>query len=391
MKCRELPTPALLLDRVRLERNLQFMSSRARSAGVDLRPHLKTAKSATIAALATRGHSGGITVSTLAEASYFASHGFTDITYAVCMVPARLDRAFALQASGAHLTLLTDSVAATRALDARAAELQCDAMARSAQGSPPDSSPCRMLIEIDSGEHRTGVAWDGQELLDIAHHLASSKNFELAGVLTHAGQSYACRSIAEIEKVAEEERQAVVGAATRLREAGFSCPTVSAGSTPTAVHARTFEGLTEIRPGVYMFFDLAQLGRQSCRADDIALSVLATVLSHRPEHGRIIIDAGGLALSKDTSAGDFLSDAGHGWICDASTAERIGDLRVAVADQEHGYVEGSNIPYDKLPIGSLVRVLPNHACMTAAAYDRYAVIENDEVIDWWSRNNGWTV
>ncbi len=374
MRVHELKTPALLVDRGRLIGNTRMMAERARAAGVNLRPHMKTAKSADIARLATAGHSGAITVSTLAEAGYFLDHGFSDITYAVCMVPSKLDEAARLQARGARLTLITDNAEVVAALDARAAELGAD---------------FAVLVEIDSGEHRTGVDADEPAVLDIARALDRAERLRLAGVLTHGGHSYAARSVAAIREVADEERRAVVGAARRLREAGFACPTVSAGSTPTAVHAVSFDGLTEIRPGVYMFFDLAQLGRRCCSARDIAVSVLAEVISHRPGHGRIVIDAGGLALSKDTSARDFLGDVGYGWVCDVRTCQRIGDLRVVAADQEHGFVEGSEIPYGDLPIGTRVRVLPNHACMTAAAYRRYAVVDGDEVVAWWERGNGW--
>ncbi len=354
------------------------MSERARRAGVDLRPHLKTAKSAKVAEFATEGHSGGITVSTLAEAEYFFAHGIVDITYAVCMVPDKLERAARLVALGARLTLLTDDAEVARTLADRAAAL---------------GVRCNVLIEIDSGEHRTGVAWDSEHLLAIARALNESRHLKLAGVLTHAGQSYACESVAEIAAVAEVERRAVVDAAARLRGAGFSCDTVSAGSTPTAVHAGSFAGLTEIRPGVYTFFDLAQAARRCCSPDDIAVSVLATVISHHPDHRRVIIDAGGLAMSKDTSAATLLSDTGYGWICDLGTCQRISDLHIIAADQEHGFVTGRDIPYAQLPIGSRVRVLPNHACMTAAAYSRYAVIDSaedpSEVIEWWDRVNGW--
>ncbi|MCG8422288.1 MAG: alanine racemase [Proteobacteria bacterium] len=379
----ELDTPALILDRGRLLRNIQFMSERAQAGGVDLRPHLKTAKSARVAELATQGHSGGITVSTLAEAAYFLDHGFADLIYAVCVVPAKLDRVRALQKRGARLTLLTDNTRVARAIAERARVL--------------DTS-FAVLIEIDSGEHRTGIAWDSPDLLDIADVLVRDSHVQLAGVLTHGGHSYAATSIAEVKQIAEEERHAVVAAAERLRKAGFPCATVSAGSTPTAVHASSFDGLTEIRPGVYTFFDLDQMALNSCQVQDIAISVLATVISHQPEHSRIVIDAGALALSKDVSANAVLPDTGYGWVCDAHTNQRIGNLHVAVADQEHGYVEGSDIPYHTLPIGSLVRVLPNHACITAAAHDRYAVIESvasedvePAVVDWWDRVNGWKV
>lgn len=374
MKLAQLETPCLILDRDRIEANTRFMSERTRAAGVSLRPHLKTAKSAEVARLATRGHGGGITVSTLAEAAYFLDRGIPDLTYAVCIAPGKLTRVDDLAARGARLSLITDSPEVARVLAARA---------------PAMSQPLRVLVEIDSGEHRTGVHCESDALLDIARVLHGAPGIELGGVLTHGGHSYACRSVAEVIEVAEGERRAVVRAAERLRHAGLPCPVVSAGSTPTAVHARSFEGLTELRPGVYMFYDLAQHGRGSCRAEDVALSVLATVLSHRPEHGRILIDAGGLALSKDRSANDFLPDAGFGWVVDAVTQERIGDLRVAAADQEHGFVEGTDLPYERLPIGSQVRVLPNHACMTAAAHGRYHVARGGEVIDTWDRTGGW--
>ncbi len=374
MRTLDLPTPALILDRSRLVANCRRMSARVRGAGLALRPHLKTAKSDRVAAVATAGFSGGITVSTLAEADYFLDRGIADMTYAVCVVPAKLDRVATLQARGARLGLVTDDLAVAHAIAAAA---------------PRYDQPLHVYVEVDCGDARTGVGPDGDALLAIARALNDAANVELAGVLTHGGQSYACRGVAEVARVAEEERAAVVRAAERLRAAGLPCPVVSAGSTPTAVQAPRFDGLTELRPGVYMFGDLAQYGRGSCRIEDLALSVLATVIGHRRERNRLLIDAGGLALSKDTSAGDVIPDAGYGWVVNATSGARIGDLRVAAVDQEHGFVEGSSIPWDRLPIGAIVRVLPNHACMTAAAHDRYQVVEGGEVVEVWDRARGW--
>lgn len=375
MRVEEASTPALVLDRDRLARNAERMSRRANEGGVSLRPHLKTAKSARVAAIATAGHPGGITVSTLAEAEYFLERGLADLTYAVCIVPHKLERVDALQRRGARIKLITDSAAVAAELSRRA---------------PALAHPLEVLVEIDCGEHRTGVSCGSDALLDIAATLHQCERIELAGVLTHGGHSYACRSVEAIRAVAEEERRAAVRAAERLRAAGLPCPIVSAGSTPTAVHAESFAGLTEIRPGVYLFFDLAQYGKGSCELGDLALSVAARVISHRPEHGRLLIDAGGLALSKDQSAADRVPDAGYGWVMDATLTRRIGDLRVSATDQEHGFVEGSAIPYEELPIGSLVRVLPNHACMTAAAYSHYLVADGTgEVVDTWDRAGGW--
>ena len=374
MKLRDAPTPAAVIDVDRLRRNVRFMTERARNGGVALRPHMKTAKSIDVAQLALQDNFGGVTVSTLAEAEYFFERGIRDLTYAVCITPDRIPRAAALINAGASLHLITDSVAVAEMLTASRA-------------------PLSVLIEVDCGEHRTGVPCESDALTAIGRILHRGANTTLAGVLTHGGHAYACSTVDEIRRVAEQERQAVVRAAERLRSAGVPCPTVSAGSTPTAVHAPSFEGLTELRPGVYMFFDLAQLSLQSCGADDIALTVLSTVLSHRPENGRLVIDAGGLALSKDTGANRLLPDAGYGWLVGAEDQTRIGNLRVVTADQEHGYVEDSgplaDDAFDRLPIGSRVRVLPNHACMTAACFDEYLIVSGGEVIDRWPRLNGW--
>jgi D-serine deaminase-like pyridoxal phosphate-dependent protein len=167
---------------------------------------------------------------------------------------------------------------------------------------------------------------------------------------------------------------------------------VSAGSTPTAVHAGSLEGVTELRPGVYVFFDLDQVGIGACAIEDIAVSVLASVIGHNRRAGRVLIDAGALALSKDVSAGEFMSHVGYGLVCPAGSTVPMDGLYVAEVHQEHGLIaaaEGAP-PYDVLPIGSKVRVLPNHACITAAAHPAYHVVEGGpEVIARWERANGW--
>lgn len=374
----ELVTPALILDRAVLDRNLAAMAVRFEGTGVRLRPHLKTAKSAEVARRATAGQFGGITVSTLAEAKYFAANGFTDITYAVGLVPSKMAALAELIASGVVLTVLTDDAAAARAIADEAASL---------------GVAFNVLIEIDSGAHRAGVVPDSEALIEIGRVLDGGENTSLAGVLTHAGHSYHADGVDGIKAIAEQERTAVVAASARLAEAGLPCPTVSAGSTPTAVHGESFEGLTEFRPGVYVFFDLDQAGIGSCAPEDVAVSVLASVIGHQPAHGRINIDAGSLALSQDSSANEFFEDTGFGWVMDAVARGRIGKLFVESVNQEHGMVSGGDVPFEDLPVGSRVRVLPNHACITAAAYNKYFVIDSkndpNAVIETWDRTNGW--
>lgn len=370
-----LATPALLLDQTVLQRNCRRMSERMTKAGVSLRPHLKTAKSREVARLATEGHSGGVTVSTLAEARYFLEGGFTDILYAVGMVPGKAPAAAALQQAGAKLTMILDDAGAARALGTAAAELD---------------TRFPILIEIDSGGGRAGVAPDSPELLEVAAAIEEHPILDLAGVMTHAGHSYHCRGAAEIAEVAEAERQALVQAASRLWEQGYPCPVVSAGSTPTAVHGRSFDGITEMRPGVYVFNDLDQVGIGSCQPEDLALGVLASVIGHNRRSDRILIDAGALALSKDVSAQEFFNDVGYGRICDLSGQEVPG-LYVESVHQEHGLIAAGSgePPYDAFPIGSRLRILPNHACITAAAYTHYEVLRDNEVVARWQRINGW--
>ena len=376
MKLYELETPSLILDRSRLAANIAAMSARMKRHGVDLRPHLKTAKSADVARLATAAHSGAITVSTLAEAAYFAEAGFRDITYAVGVTPAKLPRVAALCRDGVRLAVVTDSVAVAREI-----------------ARTPDCGPgIGVFIEIDCGLGRAGISADDEALIDIARALEGAAG--LRGVLTHAGQSYGCASIAEIEAVAEAERQAVVTAAERLRGAGIACPEVSVGSSPTARFGRGFADVTETRPGVYMFNDAFQAGLGCCRLDDVALTVLTTVIGQRRDLGILLIDAGGLALSKDRSTAGQAEDVGYGLVYDAAGERRLDGLRVADVHQEHGLIkplaDGASIPFDALPIGARLRIMPNHACMTAAAYDRYHVVDGgDEIIAEWPRCVGW--
>ena len=367
----DLQTPALVLDKARMLNNIKRMTATADGLGVALRPHLKTAKSAAVATLATDKQRYGITVSTLKEAEYFAGHGFRDITYAVGIVPGKLDQAAALLERGVALKIITDCPDVAAAVAAHGA-------------------PFELLAEIDCGDHRAGVQADGDDLPAIGAAMLGAASARLAGVLTHAGHSYGVNSLAEIEAIAEAERAAAVLAADRLREAGHTITVVSAGSTPTALHMKDATGLTELRAGVYVFFDLDQQSRGVCTEGDIAVSVLASVIGHNKTAGKILLDSGGLALSKDVGANAFRPEVGYGAVCDPVTAQPLGGLYVSSVSQEHGHVKVSDpSAYDRLPVGSKVRILPNHACMTAAAYDRYHVLDGPEIAESWDRVNGW--
>ncbi len=372
-----LDTPRLILDAERLERNAERMRARCAQLGVALRPHLKTAKSADVARVAADGAQGPITVSTLAEAEYFAAAGWRDILYSTAVAPGKLARADRLQReTGARMLLVIDDRSAADMIGRAAAAID----ARFA-----------VLIEVDCGEHRSGVEPGSQMLLDIADTIAAhSPHLTLAGVMTHAGHSYAFAEPEPVRQLAETERLAAVTSADHLRASGHPCPIVSIGSTPTVLFAGHLSGVTEVRAGIYLFHDLAQLSRGVCAEEDIAVSVLATVIGHQRNGPSLILDAGALALSKDVGANRFMPDAGYGRVCDAITLEPLGSLSIAVVHQEHGSVPLPDESwFDRLPIGSLVRILPNHACLTCAPYPSYDVLRDGKLTARWPRTGGW--
>jgi D-serine deaminase-like pyridoxal phosphate-dependent protein len=378
MRIDDLPTPCLVLDRPALLRNLQRMQAQADARGVALRPHLKTAKSVDVARLAAEvareagATLAGLTVSTLAEAEYFTAHDFGDVLYAVGITPAKLDQVAKLNAAGAQVTVVTDDLDGAEAIAAHAA-------------------PPRTLIEIDTGEGRGGVAPDDPDLTGIAERLGAA----FAGVMTHAGHSYDDRSPEDMARTAEQERAGVVAAAERLSQAGHSVGVVSMGSTPTALHATSLAGITELRPGVYMFGDLFQAGIGAVCAGDLALTVLASVIGRRPAQvgrpARVLLDAGAIALSKDRSTQATPRDFGFGLMLDLQGERGFGRAVVRRVWQEHALVELDPLTDVQLPaLGQKVRLAMNHACLTAAAHDRYYVVESGtEVAAVWSRVGGW--
>ena len=353
--------------------NIDRMQAHADRLGVRLRPHLKTMKAARAAEALMASGASGITVSTLKEARYFLEHGFRDITYAVGMVPTKLPEVTSLMAAGADLKIMTDSVEVARAIATEADQ---------------NGVGYQLLVEIDCGDNRGGLQPDSEELLQIAE-LIEHSSAKFQGILTHAGHSYGVNNATAIEKIARQERDAVVGAATRLREAGYAVDTVSLGSTPTALYAKDLSGVTELRAGVYTVFDMDQQARGVCKTDEIAISVLSCVIGHNKAAGKILLDAGGLALSKDRSADQFRPEVGYGQICNQD-GDLIAGLFVTSVSQEHGHVRIRDPnDYELFPVGSYLRILPIHACMTAAAYDHFNIIENGVLAGKWGRVNGW--
>ena len=376
MQLETIETPALVLDADKMDANIARMRAHLRTLRVAFRPHVKTCKSIDVARRMFDGGTGPITVSTLKEAEYFAGRGFTDILYAVGITPGKLAHVARIRTQGVDLAIILDNIEAAGAVAAHVAQ---------------SGAVLPTLIEIDCDGHRAGVDPASDTLLAIGRVLAGAGS--LAGVMTHAGASYDCRSIPAIRAMAEQERARTVLAAERLREAGLTCPVVSVGSSPTATHAEHLEGVTEVRAGVFVFFDLVMAGIEVCRIEDIALSVLTSVIGHQRDKGWLITDAGWMALSRDRGTASQALDQGYGLVCDAR-GRPLDDLIMSGANQEHGIVShrsGDAARTPLLPVGTQLRILPNHACATGAQHERYHVVRGPAaaVDSVWPRFSGW--
>ena len=378
MKLDELDTPAAVIDVARMNRNIARMQSRMNALGVRFRPHVKTTKCLEVvrAQLAAGAH--GITVSTLKEAEAFFAAGVTDILYAVSIAPSKLPRAMALKQRGCDLKLVVDNASA-------AVEV--------AKFCAGQQETFEVWIEVDTDGHRSGIAPEQDALLEVARILRDG-GIKLGGVMTHAGSSYELHTPDALSALAEEERSGCVRAAQRLRDAGFPCDAVSVGSTPTALSAEKLDGVSEVRAGVYVFFDLVMSNVGVCSTDDIALSVLTTVIGHQPEKDWVIVDAGWMAMSRDRGTSKQTRDYGYGLPCRLDGTLLTGWV-LNGANQEHGILspvsetQQTESLATRFPIGTKLRILPNHACATGAQFPQYHALSADGETSVWSRFHGW--
>jgi len=369
-------TPVAIVSLPRMQRNIARMQQQADALGVRFRPHVKTSKCADVVAAQLAAGAAGITVSTLKEADQFFAHGVTDILYAVGMAPHRLAHALDLCQRGCALQILTDSVEGARAI---------------AEYGRARGHAFEVLIEIDTDGHRSGIK-PGEDLLLEVGRMLHEGGMRLAGVLTHAGSSYELHTPEALAALAEQERAGCVQAAERLRAAGLPCPIVSVGSTPTALEAASLEGVTELRAGVYVFFDLVMRNVGVCRTEDIALSVLTTVIGHQADKGWAIVDAGWMAMSRDRGTGRQQRDYGYGQVCTVDGMPIEGYL-LSAANQEHGILSREGAAdtdiVARFPVGTRLRILPNHACATGAQFPAYQALAADGTVQTWERFHGW--
>ncbi len=370
----KIDTPFLLIDKKKFDKNIVSLSTKLAPHDVQFRPHLKTVKSIQGAKYLLENFNSPATVSTLKEAEVFATVGYTNLTYAVGIAPQKLLRIKKLLNQGINISILLDS------------ETQALAVAKFCQD---ENISIPTLLEIDCDGHRGGIRPDDKRLVNIATILHNG-GAELRGVLTHAGESYDCVNETALIAAAEGERLAAVIAAKQLTDNELPCPVVSVGSTPTAHFAKNLQGVTEVRAGVYTFFDLVVAGIGVCQPSDIALSVVTSVIGHNSEKDWLFIDAGWMSLSQDRGTASQQRDCGYGLVCDIK-GEIIHGLQVIGANQEHGIiacVDGGQLP--EIVVGSQLRILPNHACATAAMHAGYYVSDSKQIeLDYWHRIQGW--
>ncbi len=373
MQLENLKTPSLVLDANRMRHNAERMTARAKSLNVALRPHVKTHKCVEIARIQMAGNASGIMVSTLIEAWHFLRAGFTDITYGVPIEAGKFAETIEIAKNCERFYVLTDDAATAESLN---------------EAARNENIKLNVFVKIDCGYHRCGVEPHAPEAVEISRLITDSSNLNFAGILTHAGHSYHARTPEELLAVARTERDSMRDLARKLSDENLDVPTVSIGSTPTMSQIDNLDGITEFRCGNYIFYDAFQATLGSCSFDDCALTVLTAIIHRDFSRGKIVVDAGAIALSKDRGAVELDTACGYGRVFDLEGNDL--NLRVNRLSQEHGEIEVGDVTVlQRLKVGSRLRILANHSCLTAAQHSHYHVLENDRIVDRWEIASGW--
>lgn len=361
MRLNEIKTPALILDYNIMEKNIMRMQAKADQNNVKLRPHIKTHKCIEIAEIQEKSGAEGITVSTIQEAIYFSNFGFSDITWAFPLNKDYIDVALKLMKK-INFAVLIDSFEAFELIKEK-----CILHRQKAN----------VWLEIDTGQHRSGVNPNSEYAKRLFYNLIESKYLNFLGILTHAGHSYQAQSISEIKQISNEERNTMVEFKNSLKHAKDFL--ISIGSTPTISHSDKIDGVDEIRPGNYVFYDYTQVLLGCCKIEDCALSVLSTIVSINKNLNYIVIDAGALALSKDLGAHQINNYNGYGVVL----YNNFSELYVSKVTQEHGIIFLKENQINKFKYGDKIRILMNHSCLTVPLFDYYNVVKDGELIDRW--------
>jgi D-serine deaminase-like pyridoxal phosphate-dependent protein len=352
-----LDTPALLIEGERLDRNIDEMAEACRTHGKALRPHIKTHKMIEIAARQRAQGAVGLTVAKLAEAEVFAAAGFDDLLICYPIVGEQKRRRLVALAKRIRISTIADDVGTVAALAAAATEA----------GVMID-----VLIKLDVGMHRVGVDPAGAEAL--AHEVAKLEGLRLRGVCIHEGIVYSEPEPARRRALARQHVFALVATAERLRRQGLTIDIVSSGATPAVRDVLDIDGLTEVRPGNYVFYDRIQTELGVVLEDCCALTVLSTVVSHS-DPARAIIDAGAKALTLDRGAHGRETVRGYGRISQRD------DISIVSLSEEHGWLELSEGSHVR--IGDRLRIVPNHSCAVVNNFDVAILLRGGSPTERW--------
>ncbi len=345
-------TPALLIDEQQMRANLKSMQNHADNNSVKLRPHCKTHKSPGLAQKQIGLGASGITVAKLSEAQEMAKVGINDIFIANQIAqPAKIKTLYRLHNS-INLVIGIDNDRHVEILEKEFAYSE---------------KVLRVRIEIDCGFGRCGISADDLKLIDLARKISAKKWLNLEGLFTHAGHAYLAQSKKDISRIAKQEAAEILKAKNNLLQNGIEVATISVGSTPTANEVINIPGITEARPGNYIFYDGIQQALKVCTFEQCSLFVLATVIS-QPAADKIICDAGSKALNLDRGARSAKTLEGFGTLANLNG-------HINSVSEEHGI-----IVLDKpgiVEIGSPLLIIPNHACVVANLYDNYHIVGQD--------------
>lgn len=359
----DVETPALLLHHDVMERNLEHMAGRARRLGVALRPHIKTHKCLELGRRQIARGANGVTVSTLFEAEAFASGGFGDLTWAFPLDRTHVPHVQRIVARGVTLRVVLDDLETARAVA---------------------GSGLHVWLKVDCGYHRAGVDPSSRYALEVARELGAERGITFDGILSHSGHAYRTRNKEEAAQIAEQERQVMAWFGELLRKDGLPVRGLSVGSTPAMVAVKDLTGVTEARPGNYIFYDRTMVLIGCCEPKDIAVTVLATVVSHQPGASHFVVDAGALSLSKDLGPSHLGLETAYGEV------QGHPELSVASVSQEHGLIRAASPAAieGKFKVGQQIEIVPNHSCLTEAHFDEYLVLQGDQIMDRWHIERG---
>ena len=355
-------TPRVFIDRGRLQANIAAMQARASTAGVRLRPHAKTHKSPAIAKMQIDAGAVGICCAKVGEAEVFADAGVTDVRLPYPTNPVNAKRIMALQ----------DRIRISTVVDDLAVAKQWSSL-MAAAGRRLD-----VLVKVDVGFHRCGINPDSPDALKTLREIAACPGLRFLGLLSHAGHGYHAESNETLERIAACEVQILTRLAAGLKDARVEVQEISVGATPTARFIGTQNGVTEMRPGNYVFFDRTQVGLGSATVEQCSLGIVATVVS-RPDPARVVFDAGSKTLSSDGLRG-FGTSVGYGLVY-ASLDARHPDPSIVIErlSEEHSVARVS--PDCRLTPGDRVHLLPNHACVVANLTEEMLLVDGLDVVD----------